>query len=298
MKPVPVVLDCDTANEVDDQFAIAHALGVDALDVRGVISVHDTFAGGPGSRDRYQEEAERVVGLCGRSGDVPCVPGAARPMEHPDEVVGSPGLRFLAGAVRAEPGLVVIATGPATDVAALTLAEPELARDARVVWLGGFGSADEWALRKYVELNGRADVAAWRALFASDVPLVQVPGWTATTKLEVDVGETAARLRAGGSAVGAYLADIAEAWDDAHGGNLEARGRKVLWDVACVAAVADPGSVTLERRPLARLDAAAAHDFTRPVRETDVLADLDPARVLDAMFTAIARHPGPTPAPS
>ena len=76
-----VVLDCDTANEVDDQFAIAHALGLPegTLDVRGVISVHNTTAHGPGSRDMYQEEAERVVALC--ASDLPCIPGAKRPME-------------------------------------------------------------------------------------------------------------------------------------------------------------------------------------------------------------------------
>src|SRR5215213_4665282 len=44
MHPTHVVLDCDTANEVDDQFAIANALGMPegTLDVRGVISVHNT----------------------------------------------------------------------------------------------------------------------------------------------------------------------------------------------------------------------------------------------------------------
>ena len=68
MDPARVVLDCDTANEVDDQFAIAHALGTaeGTLDVRGVISVHNTTAHGPGSRDMYQEEAERVVALCAK----------------------------------------------------------------------------------------------------------------------------------------------------------------------------------------------------------------------------------------
>ncbi len=46
MDPTRVVLDCDTANEVDDQFAIANALGVPegTLDVRGVISLHNTTA--------------------------------------------------------------------------------------------------------------------------------------------------------------------------------------------------------------------------------------------------------------
>ena len=45
--PLPVVLDCDTANEVDDQFAIAYALGSPTLDVRGVVSVHDTLFTAP-----------------------------------------------------------------------------------------------------------------------------------------------------------------------------------------------------------------------------------------------------------
>jgi len=49
MNPTRVVLDCDTANEVDDQFAIAHALGAPegTLEVRGVGSVHNTTAHGP-----------------------------------------------------------------------------------------------------------------------------------------------------------------------------------------------------------------------------------------------------------
>ena len=124
MDQVRVVLDCDTANEVDDQFAIAHALGLPegTLDVRGVISVHNTTAHGPTSRDMYQEEAERVVALC--AGDVPCIPGAERPMESMDEPVPSAGLEFLVEEARLSP-LTIVATGPATDIASLFLAAPE-----------------------------------------------------------------------------------------------------------------------------------------------------------------------------
>jgi hypothetical protein len=41
----------------------------------------------------YQEEAERVVALC--ASDVPCIPGAERPMESREEPVPSAGLEFL-----------------------------------------------------------------------------------------------------------------------------------------------------------------------------------------------------------
>ena len=159
MDQTRVVLDCDTANEVDDQFAIAHALGLPegTLDVRGVISVHNTTAHGPGSRDMYQEEAERVVALC--ASDVPCVPGADRPMESMEEPVPSAGLDFLVEEARLSP-LTVIATGPATDVASLLLAAPESRENVRVVWLGGFGDAATYKVwqNRMGELNGRADI--------------------------------------------------------------------------------------------------------------------------------------------
>src|SRR5690242_1916345 len=90
--PLRVVLDCDTANEIDDQFAIAYALGSPALDVRGVISVHNTLIHGSGSVERYREEAERVVALCGMRTNVPCLRGAIGPMETRETPVRSEGL--------------------------------------------------------------------------------------------------------------------------------------------------------------------------------------------------------------
>ena len=293
MPPTRVVLDCDTANEVDDQFAIAHALGQPegVLDVRGVISVHNTIAHGPGSRDMYQDEAGRVVGLCG--GGVPCVPGADRPMNSRDEPVPSAGMEFLIDEASRGP-LTIVATGPATDVASLLVAEPGLREDVRVVWLGGFGDAEAYGRHKFHELNGRADIAAWRVLFEEDVDLLLVPGWPAPAKLQVRAAPFAAEVRAIGNPIASYLAEILELWVAEYGGPIDPEGEKILWDVACVAAVADPASVTVERRALPTLDAAAAHDYSLPGREVDAVVDLNEGRVLRGMMEALGRHPGGT----
>jgi len=291
MAPIRVVLDCDTANEVDDQFAIAHALGLPegVLDVRGVISVHNTTAHGPGSRDTYQDEAERVVSLCG--GGVPCITGADRPMNSRDEPVPSSGLEFLIDEARQGP-LTVVATGPATDVASLFVADPDLRENVRVVWLGGFGDAEAYGRHKSHELNGRADIAAWRVLFEEDVDLLQVPGWPAPAKILVLAAPFAEEVRAVDSPVASYLAEILELWVAEYGGPVDPGGEKILWDVACVAAVAHPESVTIERRALPTLDAAAAHDYSLPGREVDTVVDLDRGRVLRGMMEALGRHPG------
>ena len=291
MSPTRVVLDCDTANEIDDQFAIAHALGLPegVLDVRGVISVHNTMAHGPASRDMYHDEAERVVSLCGS--DVPCITGADRPMNSRDEPVPSSGLEFLIDEAREGP-LTVIATGPATDVASLFVAEPGLRTNVRVVWLGGFGGPESYGRHKFHELNGRADVAAWRVLFEEDVDLLHVPGWPAPAKVVVRAATFAREVRDVGNPIASYLAEILELWVAEYGGPVDPEGEKILWDVACVAAVADPEAVKIERQALPTLDAAAAHDYALPGREVDTVVDLDAERVLRGMKEALGRHPG------
>ncbi len=290
--PLSVVLDCDTANEVDDQFAIAYALGSPALDVRGVVSVHDTFIHGPGSVEMYQAEAERIVRLCGRV-DVPCVRGAIAPMETRRDPVRSEGLDFLIAEARAatQP-LTIIATGPATDVASLLLIAPDLVERVRVVWLGGFGAAETFARHRFAGLNGRADIAAWRVLLESSVPLLQCPGWPGVVRLTVEYDAYTAELRGLGRPITDYLADLLRAWHEAHPGSGEnGPGHKALWDVACVAALTLPDAVTLSPTPAPMLDAGAAHDFTRPGRTVNMLTDLDRASILADLRAALLRHP-------
>ena len=290
-RPPRVILDCDTKNEIDDQFAIAHALGLPSgtLDVRGVVSVQNTTADGPDSRDIYQEEAERVVALCGS--DVPCIPGAEHPMEDRHTPVESEGLDFLVEEARSEP-LTIIATGPATDVASMLLVAPEIRENVRVVWLGGFGNEESYGRFKMGgELNGRVDIAAWRALFEDSVELLQVPGWSGPHKLVVEGTSFAEELRALGRPITDYLAEILVAIVEDEGGDIGLPGRKIIWDVACISAVADPAAVTIDRLAVPALDAAGAHDFSRRGREVDVLTDLDKERVLAGMMAALVRHP-------
>lgn len=289
--PRRVILDCDTANEIDDQFAIAYALGSPALDVRGVISVQNTLIHGAGSVERYQEEAERVVALCGRKPDVPCLRGAPHPMETRETPVPSEGLDFLIAEATKGP-LTIIATGPITDVASLLLVAPEVREHLRVVWLGGFPDVATYTRWRLGELNGRADIAAWRVLFAQPVALLQLPGWPGVAKLVVEYGPYVEELRALNRPVATYLAAISAAWRK----HREALGygpqtRKILWDVANVAAVINPASVTATPMATPSLDVAGAHDFDHPGRIVDVVTDLDAAWILADMRAALLRLP-------
>jgi len=138
------------------------------------------------------------------------------------------------------------------------------------------------------KLNGRADVQAWRALFEGTVELLHIPTWPAPAKILVDPGTFAGKLRDLDRSIASYLAEILALWSKEY----EAPGtRKELWDPACIAAVADPGSVTAGPQTLATLDAVGAHDFTQPGRVASVVSDLDERRILAGLMEALTRHP-------
>lgn len=284
-----VVLDCDTANEIDDQFAIAYALGAPATEVLGVISVQNTIVHGPDSARLYTEEAERIVGLCGRS-DVPCPTGAASPMEDARTPVDSDGLAFLAETAREGP-FTLLATGPATDAASFVLAYPELARDVEIIWAGAFPDHATWRTKKFGELNARADIQSWRALFAAETPLRVLPGWPGVEKVGIEYPAVAEQLRGLDVPVADYLAELLDGWIAKKNGQWDMdspdRGAKVLWDVVNVAALSVPEAVSWETRPLPTIDPAGYPDWDQPGRSVPWGLDVDATAVLDDLWEAL-----------
>jgi hypothetical protein len=129
----------------------------------------------------------------------------------------------------------------------------------------------DWANR-VGELNGRSDIQAWRVLFEGCVDLLHVPTWPAPAKILVDPGSFADELRALERPIASYLGEILHLWSTEYGAP---ETRKELWDLACVAAVADPEFVTAGPQALATLDAAGAHDFTQRGRVVNVVSDLE-----------------------
>lgn len=293
---VRVVLDCDTANEVDDQFAIAYALGEPGkLDVGAVVSVHNTTAHGRQSLELYQEEAEKVVALCGKGGGVPCLRGARGPLEDRATPVRSEGLDFIASELSRGP-LTLICTGPATDIASLILTQtPEMLANLRVVWLGGFGDEKTYSRHNNGgELNGRADIAAWRVLLNSGVELLQVPGWSGPHELLVEAAPFAAELRSLGRPAADYLAEILLSWVSGYEGEIDPRGSKIIWDISCVAALTNPGALSAAPLAVPEVDPAGAHDFSPEARgrEIEAVTGLDAPRVLDGLRAALSELPG------
>lgn len=137
---LPVVIDTDANNELDDQHALAYALlRPDLFDLVAVTS-NATRTGG--SALAHAAEAERIIALTARTGTVPVAAGANGTFDEIAPSLGEPdhdgraAVDTIIEAARADGDLVVIAVGKLTNVALALAKAPDIAPDLRVVWLG------------------------------------------------------------------------------------------------------------------------------------------------------------------
>ena len=231
--PVDVVLDTDTYNEIDDQFAIAYLLrSGEKLRTKALYAApfFNSLSTGPedGMEKSYQEIGKLLRFM---ERDVPVFRGSAAFLKDERTPVHSDAARDLARRVldySPEAPLYIVAIGAITNVASALLLEPKLAENAVVVWLGGHG-------RHYHdtrEFNMAGDVAAARVVMASGVPFVQLPCMGVVSEFRISGPELDYWLK-DKNPLADYLAqntrDAAERY---------AKGKtwsRVIWDVTAVA---------------------------------------------------------------
>ena len=276
--PVWAVLDTETINEIDDQFALAYAVLSGNISLEAVYAApfHNARSSGPGDgMEKSYREIHRVLDrIAKRGAEVPrtvlrgsdryLTPGAVStpgsdPAVSPPPPVSSPAAADLVEKAmgRRDSVLYVVAIGAATNVASALLLEPRIRERIVVVWLAGHPYT--WPTAR--EFNLRQDPAASRVVFDSGVPLVHVPCKNVAEHLAVTVPELASFLE-DGAELCRYLYETTREY-------IAERGRlsKPLWDVATVAWLRNPDWVptALVPRPLLTSELTWSADPTRPL---------------------------------
>jgi inosine-uridine nucleoside N-ribohydrolase len=237
-----VIIDTDTYNEIDDQYAVAYGiLSPDRMEVEAIcaapyLNARSTSAG-DGMEKSYQEIL-RILKFLGRKPDGFAFRGSDRFLESRNKPADSPAARELirkALQPRAAP-LYVLTVGCPANVSSAILMEPKIKEKIVVVWLGG--TTHEWPSAR--EFNLQQDIHASRVLFDSGVPLVQIPTKNVSEHLRTTLPEMERWVK-GRSRLGDYLYD--QFVDYAKAGT---KGRstypwsKVIWDISTVAWIVEP----------------------------------------------------------
>jgi purine nucleosidase len=229
--PVCMVLDTDTYNEVDDQFAVAYALlAPEKLRVEALYAApfcNSRSAGPEDGMEKSYEEILRILERMGHSAEGFVFRGSRGYLPSPEQPVASEAAADLvekALAPREEP-LYVLAIGAITNVASAILLEPEIIKRIVVVWLGG--QPHSWPTTS--EFNLQQDVPAARVILDSGVPFVHIPCKNVAEHLTTTKAELAAHI-AGHGPVADYLYETLCGYHDDH-----FAWAKVIWDISTVA---------------------------------------------------------------
>ena len=272
-KILDVVIDTDTFNEIDDQYAIAYALNtperfhVQALYAAPFFAETIPFmrekADSPKEgMDKSYNEILNILTLMGREDLKQHVyRGSERYLPDEKTPVDSPAARDLVARAMArddEDPLYVIAIGAIPNVASAILMEPKIIDKIVLIWLGG--NAHHWPHNW--EFNLQQDVAAARVVFGCGVPLIQLPCMGVVSSFTVSKAELEKYLL-GKNFLCDYLTNITI--KEAAGFGHEEYWTRAIWDVTAVAWLVNPDFCpsVLKAAPIPEYDNLYAYNPTR-----------------------------------
>lgn len=275
-RPIRVIIDADAANEIDDQFALALALGNrDRLKIEGIVAAHFGDAGGPDGIDKSFAEVERVLKLAGMEGQIPVKRGAD-PLTYIGRPPTSEGVDFIIERAKAstpDDPLWLILLGPATDGVAALLSDPSIADRLIIFWHGRSAWPDEC-----LNFNAKNDAKAARLCFSLPCRFVL---FDTGTHLTMPKEETEQRLAPLGP-LGSYLHEIRsqKRW---------ASPTKGIFDLGDIAALVDPSSVKYEEVDAPTVTDGMRYDFKKTQGEIVRIHTVDRDRSFQLLEEALVR---------
>lgn len=261
------MLDTDTYNEIDDQFAVAHALlSPDRMRVEAIHATpfHNDRSDGPA--DGMQKSYDEILTLLDRMGQ----PQAQRPAVRkgsaawlPDKTtpVESEAAKALLEHVQAAEAdgerLYVIAIGALTNVASSLLMDPSIAPKMTLLWLGG--QPTHWDSAK--EFNLRGDLKASQVVYESKLPLLQFPCACVAENLRTTLHELEAHIGGKGPLCD-YLVETFRGYHTDH-----YAWAKEIWDLAPIGWMVNPDFTRTRVTPRPRLTDSIEWDLSAPAAD-------------------------------
>ena len=289
-----VVIDSDTYNEMDDQYAIAYAI---ASSKANVLALHAAPFFDP-SNGRSQsfadgmelsfQEMERVLEVTGSKGKYPVFKGSETNISHDPQGFNpeNPASRNLVRLARkARKPIYVLCLGMITNVAAALMLDPSIKDKIVVVWLGTncFSKGD------LEEFNLRQDYLAGQRVMDSGVPMIVLPamgGPGEGTRVLLVGQEDLGAIKGDGRAQVFFRSELPREFHKTDGWH------HVLWDIAAPGLIAHPENFHLRiiPAPILTEDRQFAFDSTR--HRIVWMDSLDPGPVRADLFQCISSLPG------
>lgn len=255
-----IILDTDTYNEIDDQFALAYAMlspeRIKLLSVNAAPFLNSRSTSPADGMMKSYDEIQRIMRLVDPDAAVPYYKGSERFLDDKKVPVESEAADNIINTVMGtDERVYIVAIGAITNVASAIIKCPEIAKRAVVIWLGGHALT----YKDTREFNLYQDVMSAQVVFDSGIPLIQIPCAGMCTEFITTIPELEYYLR-GKNELCDYLVDIVRSYTKKPYG-----WSKVVWDVTAVAVLVCPEAFrySIIPRPYVTLEGRYAFNSER-----------------------------------
>ena len=243
---LPLIIDADTANELDDLFALVRAVVEPGFDLRGITSAqfHTSPLASDNSVQESQDINEDLLRLLDRE-DIPHPTGANTPLTDRTTPSRSPAAEFIVEQALQQPAgqkLHLVILGSCTNMASAILVDPRIIPRVSVHYLGFWHDPATNDYNKR-EFNSGNDTLAVEVLLDTEGLELNVMTATTSQHLIFDRDDTERRLEGKGPLANYLL----HRWDTYTRWWTDKDPEKtqwIMWDVAIIEALARPDLAT------------------------------------------------------
>lgn len=234
-----IIVDADTANEIDDLYAIVRALIAPEFQVEGVTSAH--FTRSTSSNDTVHQSQllnEQLLDAMKLRESIPHPVGADRSMAAPNMPVDSPAARLIIEKAHAggpEDKLVVVALGACTNLASALAIDPSIEPKVVFAFIDGDYNNGRWGPGIF---NWRNDIHAVKTIFESNVEYIHMPARSVSVEMTLSKKDVDQNLKGRGGVWDLLV----QRWETFP--RTAKSQSKVMWDLALIEALLRPDLAT------------------------------------------------------
>ncbi len=239
---LPIIIDADTANEVDDLYAIVRAIKEPRFNILGITSAqfHTSPLATKKSVYESQQLNEEILKLMGQEA-IPLPLGSNVPLKNSTEAASSAASHFIvemAHKLPADEKLNVIVLGSCTNIASAILEDPSIIKKLKVHYLGFWHTVETNTYNKK-EFNTGNDPKAVELLLNTEGLDLTIMTATTSQHLVFTKAEVDANLKNRGG-ISDYLINRWETYERWWTKEDPEKKSWIMWDVAIIEALADP----------------------------------------------------------
>ena len=223
-----VILDTDTYNEADDQFALSYLLksqdifNIEAITIAPYSHKNSDLSVKEG-QDLSYNEVLKICNLLNFNSENKVFKGSTDYIQNGYNEDNAAVDKIIEVSLKNDI-TYILAIGAITNVALAIKKEPKIIDKIEVIWLGG----NDFSHKDNMEYNFRQDVEAVKIIFNSNVKLTVLPCKDVVSDLKIDINTLKNNLNS--SELNNYL--IERFYNDGYHGYEEER---VIWDISAIA---------------------------------------------------------------